>query len=130
MRLVGKASVPAGGPFIFSSLVHKISVTAGGLFISIQRHTASQLTFGCWFCHTCPAVQQLAGVFRWARCIFNFFFSSMRHRSHNYQPPPFVCHVIPRNPGSNLCGGLQREQSAACRKKHHDSTSAPPCGTT
>ena len=37
--------LPAGGPLIFSPLVHKTSVPAGGLFINIQRHTASQLPF-------------------------------------------------------------------------------------
>ena len=39
MRLDSKASVPAGGPFIFSSLVHNTPVPAGGLFIHIQRHS-------------------------------------------------------------------------------------------
>ena len=55
--------LPAGGPLIFSPLVHTTSVPACGRFMNIQGHTASKLPFSCWFCHRCPSVQQLANVF-------------------------------------------------------------------
>ena len=67
MRLAGKASLPAGGPFIFllpaggpfilSPLVRKTPMPAGGL---IRIYSTSQLMFRCWFCHSCPSVLQLA----------------------------------------------------------------------
>ena len=46
---------------MFPPLIHKTySVPSGGLFINIERQTASQLPFSCWFCHRCPSVLRTA----------------------------------------------------------------------
>ena len=137
MRLAGKASMPAGGrfialllaggPFIFSPLIHKTSVLADGLFVS---NSTSQLTFRCRFGHSCPSVQQLTFQVEVGKVHLAFIFQ-VCVRSINL--PLFKICMTTRN-YTNLC--LAQTYATACKEsrvqlaeKHYKSTPALSCGT-